>query len=328
MTTAAAAQEDMPDDVARALKRARTLEWVTLGYLLVDVALVLLVSGNSQAMQAAWVQDLLEMVPPLAFLVTVRMVAKRPTRKHPYGFHQSFDLAYLFAALALLGFGGLLLVQSALSLIQAEHPSVGTVAVLGETVWLGWFMIAVLAAGLVPPLVLGRMKMKLAPKLHNKMLYADAQMNKADWLSSAAAILGVGGIGMGWWWADSVAAIVISLDIIQDGVKNLRGALSSLTDAVPNDLKGKDRHPLLGEVEDHLVALPWVKEVGVRMREQGQVFHVEAFVVPDSIDDATVDRLIDARHACLDLDWKIHDVVIVPTEQLPEPLRPDPADSA
>lgn len=328
MTTAAAQREDMPDDVARALKRARTLEWVTLAYLVVDVVLVLSVSGNSQAMQAAWVQDLLEMTPPLAFLITIRMIAKRPTRKHPYGFHQSFDLAYLFAALALLGFGGLLLVQSAISLVQGQHPTIGTVPVLGETIWLGWFMVTVMAIGIAPPLILGRMKMKLALTLHNKMLYADAQMNKADWMSSTAAALGVIGIGLGFWWADAIAAIIISLDIIQDGVKNLRGSLASLTDAVPNSLKGKDVHPLLGDVTDYLAGLSWVKEAGVRVREEGQVFHVEAFVLAYHTDEITLDRMIDARAGCLDLDWKIHDVVLVPVDHLPDILRPQAADPA
>lgn len=321
MTAPTRDQDGMPDDVARALKRATILEWVTIGYLLIDLVLVVLFSGNSQAMQAAWVQDLLGMAPPLAFLVTVRVIARRATRKHPYGFHQSFDVAYLFAALALLLFGGLLLVQSAMSLIQGEHPTIGTVPLFGQSVWLGWFMVAVMASGIVPPLILGRMKMKLAVKLHNKMLYADAQMNKADWMSSVAAVLGIIGIGLGFWWADAVAAIIISVDIIDDGIKNLRASLSSLVDAVPHRVGTKDVHPLLGEVQDYLAGLPWVKDVGVRVREEGQVFHVEAFVRPEADADMTLDRLVDARKGCTEMSWKVHDVVIIPVDEVPEHLR-------
>lgn len=66
---------------------------------------------------------------------------------------------------------------------------------------------------------LGRAKLPLSRELYNKILYADADMNKADW-STAAAILGVIGIGLGFWWADLVAAGVIALDILKDGVTN------------------------------------------------------------------------------------------------------------
>ena len=61
---------------------------------------------------------------------------------------------------------------------------------------------------------LGRAKMKLAQKLHDKVLYADADMNKADWMTAVAAMVGVAGIGIGLWWADSVAALVISASIL------------------------------------------------------------------------------------------------------------------
>ena len=43
-------------------------------------------------------------------------------------------------------------------------------------------------------------------------------MNRADWLTALAAVVGVIGIGAGLWWADAVAAIVISLEITRDGL--------------------------------------------------------------------------------------------------------------
>ncbi len=33
------------------------------------------------------------------------------------------------------------------------------------------------------------------------------EMNRADWLTAGAAILGVAGIGVGLWWADAVAPV-------------------------------------------------------------------------------------------------------------------------
>lgn len=68
-------------------------------------------------------------------------------------------------------------------------------------------MIAVMAVTSVPPVILGRLKMRLAKDLHNKVLYADADMNKADWMTGAGSIVGIAGIGIGLWWADAAAAL-------------------------------------------------------------------------------------------------------------------------
>ena len=60
-----------------------------------------------------------------------------------------------------------------------------------------------------------------------------------------------------------------------------------------------------------------VREAGVRMRDMGQVFHVEAFVVPrrDRVSTAKIDA---ARRAIAELDWKMQDVSVVVVTRLPE----------
>lgn len=100
-----------------------------------------------------------------------------------------------------------LVVDSGTGLLKAEHPPIGAVQLFGTTIWLGWLMIAVMAVTSVPPVILGRLKMRLAKDLHNKVLYADADMNKADWMTGAGSIVGIAGIGIGLWWADAAAAL-------------------------------------------------------------------------------------------------------------------------
>jgi divalent metal cation (Fe/Co/Zn/Cd) transporter len=204
----------LPEMQQRAARRATVLAWWTLGYLTVDTAVLFLIKGNSQAMQAAWVQDLLGIVPPVAFLIGMRVARRRATTDHPYGFVQSMDVAHLVAGAALLGFGGFLLSQSAMTLVQGVRPDIGLFSLFGRDIWQGWIMITFMFITLFPPLLLGRLKMKPAKILHNKALYADAQMNKADWMAGLASIAGITGIGLGIWWADALAAIVISLDIL------------------------------------------------------------------------------------------------------------------
>ena len=52
------------------------------------------------------------------------------------------------------------------------------------------------------------------------------------------SIIGVlGGIGIGLWWTDAVAAFFISFMILSDGVKNMRSATWDRMDVRGQDLR-------------------------------------------------------------------------------------------
>lgn len=309
--------EHVPEEISRTLKKATRLEWITLGVLTVTVVLVFLVLGNSQAMKSAWIEDLLSFIPPLAFLIGVRVTRKPANARHPFGYHRSIGIAHLVSGTALLIMGGYLIVDSVIKLVTAEHPPIGGTTLFGHTIWLGWLMILVMVITGIPPVILGRMKLKLAQPLHNKVLYADADMNKADWMTSFSAIVGIAGIGLGLWWADAAAAIVISTSIVKDGVTNLSAAVNGLMDARPTTVDNKKPHPVIHEAEEFLQNLDWVRAANVRIRDQGQVFQIEGFVIPASLELATPERLEAAENALFDTDWKIRDVVISPVTRLP-----------
>ena len=307
---------------ARTLARAVRLEKITLGVLAVTVAVVALVAGQSQAMKVSWIEDSLSFLPPLAFLVAVRVAGRRPTPRHPYGYHRSVGVGHLVAAVALLAMGAFLVVDSGSGLLRGERPPIGVTNLFGTPVWSGWLMVAAMTLTSIPPVILGRMKMKLAEELHDKVLYADADMNKADWMTGLATSVGVLGIGMGLWWADAVAALVVSASILKDGATNLKGAVADLVDSRPTTYDDAAPHPLLQEMETVLRQQPWVQDVGVRVRDEGHVFHVEAFVVPAEGVVPTLGQLAAARKRCADLDWKIEDVVLAPVTELPEDQVP------
>jgi divalent metal cation (Fe/Co/Zn/Cd) transporter len=318
---------ELPPELAKVLKKAIRFEWLTIGFLAVTVPLIFLVMGNSQAMKAAWIEDLLSFVPPIAFLTAVRIVNRPPSAHFPYGLHRSIGVAHLVAAVALLSMGTFLLIDSGMGLLAGEHPPIGSVHLFGVTFWSGWLMIGAVSLTVVPPVYLGRVKMALARQLHDKVLYADADMNKADWMTAVGSMVGVAGIGIGLWWADAAAAIFIAGSILWDGIKNLRGAVTDLMDARATTFDDKKPHPLLAEVDDYLRALPWVKDAGSRVRDEGHVFHVESFVVPRDQTVLTLEMIETARAACIELDWKIEDMVIAPVRVLPPEVGNESAPS-
>lgn len=304
--------------MAKAVRLQRVSIFVTTGVVL----LVGLVAGQSQAMRTAFVEDMLALLPPIVFLVGVWRTKKPPTPDHPYGHHRAIGAGHLVAAVALLVLGGSLVFDGASGLIAREHPPIGVISLGGITVWAGWLMIAVMALVAIPPVILGRMKMKLAGPLHDKVLKADADMNRADWTTGLATIAGVTGIAFGYWWADSLAAILVAGSILKDGISNTRSAVRDLLDARATPIDSAKPHPLVGKLEAMAGEAPWVAASTVRVRDMGHVFHSEIMVTPHPGIDPTLDQIEELRDRCQRLDWKTDDSVVVVLRHIPERLIP------
>lgn len=312
---------DLPQKQADALRKAVRWEIVTIVYTSLTITLVAFVVGNSQSMRTAWIEDMLSLIPQIAFLVALIFVRRKPDLQYPYGRHRAMGVGHLVAGVALLAVGLNLAFEAVSGLFATEHPTIGTVNLFGYTIWLGWLMIAAMAVIVVGPLIYGPAKLKLAPVLHNKLLYADADMATADWHTNAASIVGVLGIGMGLWWLDGVAALFISLGIIWDGFRNTKAAVGDLMDQRARTYDDKEPHQLASEIVKTMRDLPWVADVAVRVRDEGQVFHVEVFVVPQKR-RVTLRQIDHASEQIADLDWKVQDVVLVPSARLPDEADP------
>jgi cation diffusion facilitator family transporter len=288
--------------------RAKRLEWATIFFMLTIVVIIYFTMGSSQVMKAAWIEDLLSFVPPIAFLVSARWKDRPADEGFPYGYHRSVSIAFLAGAVALTIFGVFILIDSLLGLVRQEHPTIGTSVVFGHQLWAGWLMLAVLAYSAIPPLVLGHMKLEPARALHDKTLKADSDMNRADWLTAGAGIVGILGIGIGWWWADAAAAGIISIAIVNDGLTNLRRVVSDLMDQEPTTVDG-ERSDVPERLRRALNELSWVRDVDVRLREEGHIFAGEAFLVVTSTHDLRV-KLEEARRAAHGVDWRVRDIVL------------------
>jgi cation diffusion facilitator family transporter len=306
---------ELPPDKQTLMARARRLEWITLAYILSATAIVAFVLGQSQSMKTAWMDDLLSLIPIAVFLIGSRISQWEPNERFPYGYHRVTSAAYLAAAVALTVVGLYLLVESVINLIRAEHPTIGAIELFGHQVWLGWLMIPALLYSMVPAIILSRMKLPVAEALYDKVIYTDAAMNKADWLTEAAAIVGILGIGFGYWWTDAVAATFISFDIVRDGSRHLRVSLFDLIDHRPLTIDGARPDPVIAHVKETVEGLDWVKAFDVRLRVNGHTLSGEALVVPNSTDDLP-ERIERAMRKIRALDWRLHHFAITPVTSL------------
>jgi cobalt-zinc-cadmium efflux system protein len=225
-----------PREIRADIEAVQRLEYWNIAWTISIIAAMGLAMGGSQAMKTAWVEDSLGLVPPIAILVALRYEARASNRRYHYGFDRVNGLGFLIAAVALAAVGVLLLKDAVGTLIAAEHVTIGSTRIFGHDLWLGWFMLAAQAYATIPPLIIGRKELPLARRLRDKLVHTDALMNKANWQTGVAGSLGVAGLGLGYWWADSVAAALISRSIILDGWKALRVATSELVYGVPCEL--------------------------------------------------------------------------------------------
>lgn len=307
----------LPPEGERDLQKLKRLAIWSLITQATAALLMALVMGNSQAMKAAWIDDLLALIPPAAFLIAIRYSHRPSDQRHPYGYQRAPVISFLCASVALALFGLYLLVDSTSQLLSGEHPTIGAIEWFGHTIWLGWLMFIVLIYSTIPPMIIAHRQIPIAIRVHDKTSYVSAKMGKANWMTSIAALIGIAMVGFGYWWADSLAGAIIAVDVTLDGTRSLREAVGDLIDRCPLRIQDGQPDDLTQQLLDQLTALPWVAQASLRLREEGHFLNGEAYVVPVSDEDLTqhishTTAMLSRHH------WRIGEVVITPRSHLSE----------
>lgn len=131
-------------------------------------------------------------------LVGVRMARRPPDEDHPYG-HRKFET---MASLGILLFLLVVLVEVLWSAAErfiaggAPHVSALSFAVMGGT-----FLVN---SGVV------LYERSAGRRLKSEILIADSHHTQSDLLTSAAVIVALAGVGLGYPWLDPVAAVVVA----------------------------------------------------------------------------------------------------------------------
>lgn len=305
----------LPDQLSDVMARAVRLQYWHLFWTVNIIVVMGLVMGQSQTMKTAWIEDTLALVPVIAFLVAARFERRRHrSRRYPFGFERVNGLGFFVSAVSLTAVGGFLLYNAIKTLVVAEHATVGSIVLLGQDVWLGWLMLAAQLYSLVPPLIIGRMELPLAEALNDKLLHTDALMNKANWMTGAAGLAGVIGLGLGWWWADSVAAAIISVDILNDGVKALRSSTAELVDGAPRALSSPRLSDDAQRLQDRLAAdFPGAD---IRLRETGRLIRAEVHGAYPPAEPRHPSHYWPGDH---DRAWRLAQVSFVPPTSADQP---------
>ena len=306
-----------PAEQQKQRERAKKLSWLSIALLVSAAIFLFFTLGQSQAMKTAWISDVLTAIPPMALLLAMHYELRPPSKRFPFGYTRSVAIAFLVTSAVLSLIGLYLLYDSLTKLVTQQRPPIGTMVVFGHQFWAGWAMVVSLAYSLLCGLVLGLLKKPVAKKLHDKALNAEATMNRDEWLSEGAAILGIILVAFGHWWGDAAAAAFIAVEIVHDGWLNTRLIIGDLMDESPTMMGEHKLEEITAKVRDHVEQLGWVSSAAVRLREHGRALTGELFVVLADEHDV-VERIAQVADRAREVDWRLHDIAVMPVSHLDE----------
>lgn len=258
--------------------RALWISLAVLGATAIMQAIVVVFSGSVALLGDTLhnVTDALTAVPLGIAFVLGRRTA---TRRYTYGYGRAEDLAgivivvFIAASSALAGYEA---VRRLLHPADVSHlPYVAAAALVG---FAGNEIVA-------------RYRITVGRRIGSAALVADGLHARTDGFTSLAVLLGVGGIAVGWRWADPVVGLLITVAILFVLKNAAREVYRRLMDAVDP--------ALVDQVEATLRATPDVLGVGdVRLRWIGHQLRAECEIaVADTATIVTAHAIAhDAEH--------------------------------
>jgi len=242
--------------------RALWISLAVLGGTAVLQAAVVAVSG-SVALLGDTVHNAADALTAVPLGIAFVVVRRPPTRRYTYGYGRAEDLAGVVIVLVIAASSALAAYEAVTRLAHPRPVSnliaVAVAALIGFT---GNELVA-------------RYRIRVGRKIGSAGLVADGLHARTDGFTSLAVLLGVGGVAIGWDWADPVVGLVITVAILAVLRQAAREIYRRLMDAVDP--------ALVDQVEQTLRATPGVLDVGqVRLRWIGHQLRAECEVVVDA----------------------------------------------
>lgn len=158
----------------------------------------------------------------MTYLV-VRMSGKPADDEHHYG-HDKIESVSALAQTAFLVLLSGTVIWHAVSrlLSHDEHVVIAN----------GWAF-GVIIASITIDFFRSRALSRIAKKTSSAALEADALNFSSDMWSSCAVLIGLGGIWLGLWWADAVAALVVAVIVSYAAFRLGKRTIDTLTDTAP-----------------------------------------------------------------------------------------------
>ncbi len=239
--------------------------WVSLAVLMATAAIqagVVVLSGSVALLGDTLhnAADALTAVP----LAVAFVAGRRPaTRRYTYGYGRAEDLAGVIIVL-IMALSSAAAAWEAADRLAHPRPVSNLIAVAVAAI-----------AGFAGNELVARYRITVGRRIGSAALVADGLHARTDGFTSLAVLLGVGGVALGWTWADPVIGLVITVAILAVLRQAAREIYRRLMDAVDP--------AIVDQAEQTLRGVPGVLDVGeVRLRWIGHRLRAECEIIVDA----------------------------------------------
>lgn len=220
-----------------------TFVGLVVNLLLSAAKLVAGVIGRSAAMTADAVHSFSDLATDVVVIAFARISSKPQDESHDYGHGKYETLATLLISLALAVVGSGILVSGIRSIrVVIEGgtlPRPGAIALVAAVV------------SIVGKEILYRYTVRVGRRIDSPSVVANAWHHRSDALSSVGTAIGIGGamaLGSQWTVLDPIAAVIVSLLIIMQAVKQIRQSSDELLEkSLPDDVERRIKDIVLEE---------------------------------------------------------------------------------
>jgi cation diffusion facilitator family transporter len=268
---------DQVDDALEADAAGRRALFISLGGLAVTAAIqafVVVISG-SVALLGDTLHNVADALTAIPLLVAFTLARRPATKRYTYGYGRAEDLAGLFV-----------IAMITLSSVLAAYEAINRLLDPRDVSHL-W---AVAAAGIVGFLgneIVARYRITVGRRIGSAALVADGLHARTDGFTSLAVLVGAGGVGLGWQWADPVVGLLITVAIL--------GVLRSAVSQVGARLMDAVDPGLVDQASAAIASVEGVAEIReLRIRWIGHTLRAEADIAVAP--DLTVVQAHDVAH--------------------------------
>jgi cation diffusion facilitator family transporter len=204
---AALAADSRPQRLAHALR----LEYLTVGWNVVEGAVAVTAAhlAGSVALLGFGIDSFVEMASGLVLLWRLRAEARHTD---PHAIARLDRRARRLVGASLFGLAAFVAFDAVQSLVTSERPRPSLTG------------IALTLVSMTLMVWLARAKRRSAAALHSHALESDAVQTTACFWLSVIVLCGVGlNTLFGWWWADPVAALGMTVFLVKEGREAWKG---------------------------------------------------------------------------------------------------------
>ncbi len=221
------------------------------------------VSVGSTALIADAIHSLIDVIGSVFVWAGIRVSEKPADKTHPYGHFKAESLAEMAV-------GIIILLTSFYIIYEALNELIGLNSPIFE-----YYALAVAAISAIGNEFLARYKISVGRRSKSSALIAEGRHSRVDVLASFSVFMGLIFVRLGYWWADGLIAIIISVIIMQMGLEILKNSTDVLMDRVDEQLSFQ-----ISEIVEKIDGVDRVDMIAPRGTWRAKIIEVHFLVKP------------------------------------------------